>query len=104
MLNGQWIKRSTIPGEAYLMYEGKDMDKGIAYARQFGFKLIHIGDLFQSWGHFGLKTARYPEGAPAIRQVTNAAWKPRTRLSPIASAIVRPFLRLTWQVFWVSRG
>ncbi len=75
MLNGQWIKRSTIPGEAYLMYEGKDMNKGIAYARQFGFKLIHIGDLFQSWGHFGLKTTRYPEGAPGIRQVTNAAWK-----------------------------
>lgn len=74
MLNGKWVKRSSIPGQAYLMFEGKDMNKGIEYARQFGFKLIHIGDLFQSWGHFGLKTKRYPGGAAEIKKVTDTAW------------------------------
>ncbi len=73
LLNGEWVKRSNIPGQAYLMFEGKDMQKGIDYANRCGFKLIHAGDLFQSWGHFGLKTGRYPEGAPDIRKLTDQA-------------------------------
>ncbi len=75
MLNGQWIKRSNIPGQAYLMFEGKDMQKGIDYANRCGFKLIHVGDLFYSWGHFGLETGRYPGGAPDIKKVTGHAWQ-----------------------------
>jgi hypothetical protein len=80
LLDGKWVKRSPVPGEAYLMYEGKDMDKGVELAGKFGFKLIHIGDLFQSWGHFGLNTGRYPGGAAEIKKVTDASWKKKTAL------------------------
>jgi hypothetical protein len=80
LLDGTWIKRSPVTGEAYLMYEGKDMNKGVELAERFGFKLIHIGDLFQSWGHFGLKTGRYPGGASEIKGVTDASWKKNTAL------------------------
>ncbi|MDR3713638.1 MAG: hypothetical protein P4L51_12525 [Puia sp.] len=73
MLDGEWIKRSKIPGQAYLMFEGKDIRKGIEYADRCGFKLIHAGDLFHSWGHFGLETSRYPGGARDIRKVTTLA-------------------------------
>lgn len=74
-LNGKWVKRSSIPGEAYLLYEGKDVAKGIEYAKDCGFKLVHMGDVFQTWGHFGLKTSRFPNGAESIRQAANMAGK-----------------------------
>lgn len=72
MLNGVWIKRSSIPGEAYLLNEG-DPAQSLKYAKECEFKLIHIGDFFQSWGHFGLKTKRFPNGAEDIRKATAAA-------------------------------
>ncbi|MFA5814275.1 MAG: hypothetical protein WC865_01455 [Bacteroidales bacterium] len=72
MLNGVWLKRSKFPGEAYLLNEG-DPAKSIKYAKECGFKLIHIGDFFQSWGHFGLSTKRFPKGAEDIRKATEAA-------------------------------
>ena len=75
MLNGKWIKRSAIPGESYLLYEGKDLLKGMEYATLCGFKLIHLGDVFQTWGHFGLKTSRFPAGAESIRAAVDKAHK-----------------------------
>ena len=71
-LDGFWIKRSTVPGQAYLLNEG-DPSKSMQYAKECGFKLIHLGDFFQSWGHFGLKTGRFPKGAEDIRKATDAA-------------------------------
>ena len=73
MLNGEWIKRSKTVNEAYLMFEGKNIDKGIEYAKNCGFKLIHIGDVFKTWGHFGLNTQRFSGGAEEIRKVTGKA-------------------------------
>jgi hypothetical protein len=73
-LNGDWIKRSPIPGQAYLLNEG-DPATSLKYANECGFKLIHIGDFFQSWGHFGLKTKRFPNGAEDIKKTTDAARK-----------------------------
>ena len=72
MLNGVWVKRSSIPGEAYMLNEG-DPAHSAKYAKLCGFKLIHIGDVFQSWGHFGLTTKRFPNGAEDIRKATAAA-------------------------------
>jgi len=75
LLDGQWVKTSRVPGQAYLMFEGKDMNKGAAYAQAGGFKLIHAGDLFKSWGHFDLHTDRYPGGAADIKKVTDESWR-----------------------------
>jgi hypothetical protein len=73
MLDGRWIKESPVPGQAYLMYESKDEAKGQLYAQQCGFHLIHLGDLFQSWGHFNLQTQRFPDGAAGIHALTDQA-------------------------------
>jgi hypothetical protein len=73
LLNGVWLKRSTIPGQAYLLNEG-DPALSIKYAKACGFKLIHLGDFFQSWGHFGLNTQRF-NGAEGIKKATDAAKK-----------------------------
>ncbi|NWJ49461.1 MAG: hypothetical protein HXX14_01220 [Bacteroidetes bacterium] len=74
MLDGVWLKRSTIPGEAYLLNEG-DPKQSIKYAKACGFKLIHMGDVFQSWGHFGLSTKRFPNGAEDLHKATDSARK-----------------------------
>ncbi len=73
VVDGEWIKRSPRMREAYMMYEGKHMDNCIEYAKKAGFRLVHIGDVFESWGHFGLKTARFPNGAEDIRKLTEKA-------------------------------
>ncbi|MFT3702101.1 MAG: hypothetical protein QM802_07015 [Agriterribacter sp.] len=73
LLNGQWIKRSKNVNDAYLMFEGKDINKGIEYAKNCGFTLIHIGEIFKTWGHFGLTTDRFPGGVKDISKATSAA-------------------------------
>jgi len=74
MLDGVWIKRSTFPGEAYLLNEGDPM-QGIKYAKECGFRLIHIGDIFSSWGHFGYSGKRFPGGLKDIVKVNETAEK-----------------------------
>ncbi len=74
MLDGIWIKRSAIPGEAYLLNEG-DPVKSIKYATECGFKLIHIGDIFRTWGHFNYSRKRFPGGLPEIRSAVETARK-----------------------------
>ena len=74
MLDGVWIKRSAFPGEAYLLNEGDPL-KSIIYAKACGFRLIHIGDVFKSWGHFGYSEKRFPGGLPELRKVAEAAKK-----------------------------
>ncbi|MCL4484258.1 MAG: hypothetical protein M1445_16905, partial [Bacteroidetes bacterium] len=73
MLDGVWIKRSTFPGSAYLL--NGDPAQSIKYAKACGFRLVNTGDFFKSWGHFGLSTKRFPNGAEDIRKATDAARK-----------------------------
>ena len=74
MLDGVWIKRSSFPGEAYLLNEGDPL-QSIKYAKECGFRLIHIGDIFRSWGHFGYSEKRFPGGLKDIMMVTETARK-----------------------------
>jgi hypothetical protein len=74
MLDGVWIKRSTFPGEAYLLNEGDPL-QSIKYAKACGFRLIHIGDIFKSWGHFGYSEKRFTAGLADIKRVTEIAKK-----------------------------
>ena len=72
LLDGVWIKRSTIPGEAYLLNEG-DPVKSLRYARECGFSLVHIGDIFKNWGHFEYSEKRFPGGLAEIVKATGKA-------------------------------
>ena len=74
MFDGVWIKRSAFPGEAYLLNEGDPL-QSIKYAKECGFRLIHIGDIFRSWGHFGYSEKRFPGGLKDIMMVTETARK-----------------------------
>ena len=74
MFDGVWIKRSAFPGEAYLLNEGDPL-QSIKYAKECGFRLIHIGDIFRSWGHFGYSEKRFPGGLKDIMMVAEKARK-----------------------------
>lgn len=71
-INGEWIKRAPL-NLAYMLYEGHSLDNALDYADSCNFKLIHIGDIFKSWGHFDLHTARFPKGAEQIKAFTDKA-------------------------------
>lgn len=71
-VNGEWIKRSK-SAEAYMLYEGSSLDQALDYADSCNFSLIHIGDIFKSWGHFDLHTSRFPKGAEQIKAFTEKA-------------------------------
>ena len=73
MIDGVWVKRWPLASQAYLMYDGGSQEKCLQYAKAFGFKLVHIGDFFESWGHFGLHTRRFPQGGEDIKQFTDKA-------------------------------
>jgi hypothetical protein len=69
MYNGEWIKRSARPGEAYLL---NDLTPhAVEYAKACGFTHIHAGDIFKTWGQFDLHTKRFPGGAKEIRENTD---------------------------------
>jgi hypothetical protein len=74
MLNGIWVKSSQRTSDAYMLYEGNNVNQSLVYAKDLNFRLIHIGDVFKSWGHFELDTKRF-NGAPAIREFTDKARK-----------------------------
>lgn len=70
LYNGVWIKKSTRPGEAYMM---NDLTPhAVEYAKACGFTHIHAGDIFKTWGHFDLKSKRFPDGASQIKSITDA--------------------------------
>lgn len=73
MVNGEWIKRQTLPNPAYMLYEGSSLDNALDYADSCQFHLVHIGDIFKSWGHFDLNTSRFPKGAEQIKAYTDKA-------------------------------
>ena len=71
-LDGKWIKRD-LSAEAYMLYEGSNLDHALDYADSCNFNLIHIGDIFKSWGHFDLHSARFPEGTAQVKAFTDKA-------------------------------
>ncbi|MCM0711096.1 MULTISPECIES: hypothetical protein [Parabacteroides] len=73
MMNGEWIKKRKLQNPAYMLYEGRSLDNALNYADSCNFNLVHIGDIFKSWGHFDLHTSRFPEGAEQIKAFTDKA-------------------------------
>ena len=73
MMNGEWIKKRKLQNPAYMLYEGRSLDYALDYADSCNFNLVHIGDIFKSWGHFDLHTSRFPEGAEQIKAFTDKA-------------------------------
>lgn len=73
MIDGVWVKRWNKASQAYMLYEGKDTNQALNYADSCNFKLVHIGDIFKSWGHFDLTSGRFPNGTSEIKAITDKA-------------------------------
>lgn len=66
IIDGVWVKRWNGADQAYMFYEGEDIAAAMQYADSCNFKLLHIGDIFKSWGHFELESPRFPKGSPEL--------------------------------------
>ena len=80
MLDGKWIKKHPRGGEAYMMMHINAVDqvntkKAFEYAKQCGFRLIHIGDFFKNWGNFDINTNAFPKGEESIKELVDMAAK-----------------------------
>lgn len=73
MADGVWIKKRDLPNPAYMLYDGANLDRALDYADSCNSQLLHIGDIFKSWGHFELNTSRFPQGAAQIKAFTDKA-------------------------------
>ncbi|MGN1265860.1 MAG: hypothetical protein ACI4UL_08585 [Muribaculaceae bacterium] len=73
VINGEWVKKNKAINPAYMLYEGASLDNALNYADSCQFNLVHIGDVFKSWGHFDLHTRRFPNGAADIKRFTDKA-------------------------------
>lgn len=71
IIDGVWVKRSSRQGEAYMSMplSMKEADKAMEYAKRFGLRMIHMGDIFESWGHFGIRTPKFPNGEEDLKKV-----------------------------------
>ena len=71
--DGEWIKTRKHSNPAYMLYDGRDLDKALDYADSCNFDLIHIGSIFKNWGHFDLHTKGFPNGAVDVKAFTDKA-------------------------------
>lgn len=75
MYQGVWIKKNPIVKEPVLVYTGTNLDKCIEIAKKGNFKTAKIGEIFNSWGHFGVVSKQFPEGEKSIKAFTDKAKK-----------------------------
>ncbi len=81
MLDGVWMKRSPSLGQPYMLYEdGKNWEQALRYAKACNFHLIHLGEVFTTWGHFGISADRFAGDAEGIRKLAALAGKDSIRL------------------------
>jgi len=73
IIDGVWLKRWEGQNQAYMLYEGNNFDQIMDYADACGFKLIHIGDFFKTWGHFEIGGGRFPGGTQEILALNKKA-------------------------------
>lgn len=70
LLDGQWGKVSPTAREPYLLgYFGeKDFDAYLALAKRAGIRYLYHVHPFQTWGHFQLIPALFPDGEASLRR------------------------------------
>ena len=75
ILDGEWNKLSPTARRPYLITSfGVDtIDRVLALAKRGGFTYVYHETPFETWGHFVLKRAYFPEGDRSFRQCSDKA-------------------------------
>jgi hypothetical protein len=75
IINGTWIKQSPETGRAYLIsdFDEKTVDAMLDYTQQAGLMSLYHEGPFQSWGHFILDPASFPNGNAGMKKCVEKA-------------------------------
>ena len=74
-LKNRWIKQSTETGKPYLItsFSESNIDTLLNYAKKMGMAGIYHEDPFETWGHFVLKKALFPNGRAGFKACVEKA-------------------------------
>jgi len=72
---GEWIKTSVESGRPYLIttFTEKSIDIFLDYAEKMGMAGVYHEDPFDTWGHFEMKKAYFPNGRKGFRACVDKA-------------------------------
>jgi hypothetical protein len=74
-LNGEWIKTSPEATASYLImsFGENSIDKALELTKEAGLRYLYHGDPFETWGHFKLREASFPNNWETMRQLVSKA-------------------------------
>lgn len=72
---GEWIKTSAESGKPYLIttFTEENIDVFLDYAQKMGMAGVYHEDPFETWGHFEMKLAHFPNGRKGFRMCVEKA-------------------------------
>jgi len=75
MINGEWVKTSSIINSSYLImdFTEENMDECLEYSKKSGFRYLYHGHPFESWGHFPLINRQFPNGWKGMKECVRKA-------------------------------
>ena len=75
VIDGEWIRTSKVTGRPYLItgFTEENFDEMLELTERLGFYSIYHEDPFETWGHFDLISAQFPNGREGMRQIVEKA-------------------------------
>ncbi|MFC1725416.1 hypothetical protein ACFL4T_07295 [candidate division KSB1 bacterium] len=74
-IDGQWGKTAPSASAAYIIlnFSEKDLDKALEITKKAGLRYLYHSDPFETWGHFKLKEAYFPDGIESLKRCVEKA-------------------------------
>jgi hypothetical protein len=75
MIDGEWIRASQATGRPYLItgFTEENFDEMLELTERLGFYSIYHEHPFETWGHFDLIRAQFPNGREGMRRIVEKA-------------------------------
>lgn len=74
-IGGEWIRASQVTGKPYLItgFTEENFDEMLELTERLGFYSIYHEHPFETWGHFDLIRAQFPNGRDGMRRIVDKA-------------------------------
>ncbi len=82
VIDGEWGKTATAATASYLImpFSEDNLDESIKIVKQAGLRYLYHGGPFETWGHFELQKASFPDNWESMRRCVESAEKEGVRL------------------------
>jgi hypothetical protein len=74
-IDGEWGKTARSASAAYIILDFSEADvaDAIAWTKRAGLRYLYHPEPFRTWGHFGLRNDRFPNGRAGLRRAVERA-------------------------------